>query len=221
MDKSIAIKPSNVPNVIGDHLSNLLVKNILYCFWNGCDLSFGNMAAPPVRVDRPIAVAVVVPPSMGAGQRRLERWKTQSPLAASPGGVEGIQSELICSKREKRTNTSVAFPLSDWLQIDMVTCATGRSRGKQSQRRNGVRAAERTAVGSFFFFLSLSLFFFANEAEQHFDLLIRPGRSINLYGRVPPLAMQTPQHVMWLECASQCSSLAQNVFIQHCDLALI
>lgn len=48
MDKSIAINPSNVPNVIGHHLSNLLVKNILYCFWNGCDLSFGNTAAPPV-----------------------------------------------------------------------------------------------------------------------------------------------------------------------------
>lgn len=54
MDKSIAIKPSNVPNVIGDHLSNLLVKNILYCFWNGCDLSFGNPAALQFRVDRPI-----------------------------------------------------------------------------------------------------------------------------------------------------------------------
>lgn len=56
----------------------------------------------------------------------------------------------------------------------------------------------RMAVG---FFL-----FFSNEAERHFDLLIRPGRSIHLNGHVPPLVMQTPQHVMGPECAWHCSS---------------
>lgn len=57
--------------------------------------------------------AVVAPPSTGS--RTEEVGGVKNSADTFPQSVEGIQSELICSEREKRTNSSVAFPLSDFV----------------------------------------------------------------------------------------------------------
>lgn len=104
--------------------------------------------------------AVVVPPSYGCRTEKAGGVKKHSRhLQPHPEVLREFKVNLFALRgRNVQTRVSRFLPLSDSLQIDKAACVTGRSRGKQTQHRDGVRVAERLL--NLFSPLSLSLFVF-------------------------------------------------------------